>query len=116
MTVETLQPIAGTPVPTGAVAWLNGHVATVVTTDPDRGVSTVDVAHGVEPEAAYLAHVVHAIGDRDRVLILGPSSQRLALEREYVAVFKRPDRLVDVELAGPTGTQDLIDRLRTLVA
>jgi hypothetical protein len=54
------------------------------------------------------------IGDRRRVVILGPSSVRLALERAYVARFRRPDRLVDVEPAGPAAMEELIDRLREL--
>jgi hypothetical protein len=41
---------------------------------------------------------------------------RLALEREYVAMYRRPDRLVDVEPAGPVSSEDLVDRLRTLAA
>jgi hypothetical protein len=66
--------------------------------------------------APYLAQVVRVIGDRQRVVILGPSSVRLALEREYVAAFRRPDRLVDVEPAGPVSSDELVDRLRTLAA
>ena len=79
-------------------------------------ITTVEVDRGVEPETSYLVRIVRVIGDRQRVLILGPSSPRLALEREYVAVFKRPDRLVDVEAAGPTDARALVDRLSSLVA
>ena len=101
---------------TSAAVWLNGRHATVARTDPDGGIKTVAVDRGVEPETSYLARVVRVIGDQQRVLILGPSSPRLALEREYVAVFKRPDRLVDVEAAGPTDPTALVKRLKTLVS
>jgi hypothetical protein len=60
--------------------------------------------------------VVRAVGDRQRVVILGPSSARLALEREYVAIYHRPDRIVDVEPAGAVRTEDLVERLRALAA
>ena len=83
-----------------AVAWINGRQAIVVTMSHDGLVSTCEISRGWLPEPAYLAQVVRVIGDRQRLVILGPSSARLALEREYVALFRRPDRLVDVEPAG----------------
>lgn len=67
-------------------------------------------------EQPYLAQVVRAIGDRQRILILGPSSIRLALERDYVAIYRRPDRLIDVEPGGLFSPDDLVDRVRTLAA
>jgi hypothetical protein len=36
------------------------------------------------------------------------------LEREYVAMHQRPDRLVDVEPAGHTTVPELLDRLQLL--
>jgi hypothetical protein len=39
---------------------------------------------------------------------------RLALEREYVAIHHRPDRLVDVEPSGALAPGDLVRRLREL--
>jgi hypothetical protein len=85
------------------------------TTD-DRRISTCEISRGWLPRPSYLAQVARVIGDRRRVVILGPSSERLALEREYVAMYRRPDRLVDVELAGQVSPEELIDRLRTLAA
>ena len=99
-----------------AVVWINGRVATVVCKDADGQEATWTIERGVEPELAYLAGVVRAIGDRERVMILGPGSERLALEREYVAIRRRPERLVDVEPSGPLAEADLIERLRLLAA
>jgi hypothetical protein len=82
----------------------------------DGQISTCEIARGPEPELSYLALVVGAIGDRERVVILGPSSVRLALEREYVAIFHRPDRLVDVEPAEAINAEEVVDRLRALSA
>jgi hypothetical protein len=82
----------------------------------DGQISTCEIDRGVEPELSYLAIVVHAIGDRERVLIMGPSSTRLALEREYVAIYRRPDRLVDVEPGDAVDRVELVRRLCELAA
>ena len=99
-----------------AVAWINGREAFVACMGSDGRVSTCAISRGWFTESAYLAQVVRVIGDRQRVVILGPSTARLALEREYVAIFRRPDRLVDVERAGALSREEVIDRLRTLAA
>lgn len=82
----------------------------------DGHISTCEISRGWLSQSSYLAHAVRVIGDRQRVVILGPSTDRLALEREYVAMFRRPDRLVDVEPAGTVSADELVDRLRTLAA
>lgn len=97
-----------------AVVWINGRFASLALTDEAGEVATCEIDRGLEPELSYLAIVVRAIGDRERVVILGPSSMRLALEREYVALHHRPDRLVDVEPAGAPDRDDLVRRLREL--
>jgi hypothetical protein len=97
-----------------AVAWIDGRSALVARIDRDGLVSTCAVERGGEPEPTYLDLVVRAIGDRERVVILGPGAQRLALERAYVAIHHRPERLVDVEPAGAVTEEDLLRRLREL--
>jgi hypothetical protein len=99
-----------------AAVWLNGCQAIVAAMSDDGRISTCEISRGWLPETSYLAQVVRVIGDRRRVMILGPSSVRLALEREYVAMYQRPDRLVDVELARRVSPEELVDRLRTLAA
>jgi hypothetical protein len=88
----------------------------VAVADEAGQVSRCTITRGRDPEPSYLAMVVRAIGDREVVVILGPSSLRLALEREYVAIYHRPERLVDVEPAGRVDESKLVDRLRELVA
>jgi hypothetical protein len=39
---------------------------------------------------------------------------RTALERQYVAIYQRPERLVDVEESGPLTRHELVERLREL--
>lgn len=98
----------------GAVVWVNGRQA-VVATGSRRGRPTVvEVTREIEPEGSFLGRVVREIGDRERVVILGPGSARLALEREYVSMYQRPDRLVDVEPAGPVTERELVERLGAL--
>ena len=99
-----------------AIAWINEGQAVVATMADDGQVFTCEINRGQSPEPSYLALVAHALGDRERIVILGPSSARLALEREYVAIYHRPDRLVDVEPAGIVSTENLVARLRALAA
>jgi hypothetical protein len=110
----TLESITSEIIPASAVVWISGRRAMVAAIEYDGRISTCEITRGSLPEPAYLAQVVRVIGDRQRVVILGPSAVRLALEREYVAIFRRPDRLVDVEPSGVVELQDLVDRLRTL--
>jgi hypothetical protein len=114
--IETLDRLTPQTVDPSAVVWINGRRAMVALMSHDGGISTCEIDRGWLEQPAYLAQVVRVIGDRQRVIILGPSSVRLALEREYVTIFRRPDRLVDVEPADAVDMSDLIDRLRLLAA
>jgi hypothetical protein len=114
--LHTSDPVASQAAAPSAVAWINGRQALVATMSHDGRISTCEISRGWLSERSYLAQVVRVIGDRWRVVIVGPSLVRLALAREYVAVLKRPDRLVAVEPAGPIDTDGLIDRLRTLAS
>jgi hypothetical protein len=90
--------------PRSAVVWIDERRASVATTAGSDGVTTVDIDRGIEPETQYLARVVHELLDRDRVTIVGSAPVRLALEREFVSISHRPDRLVAAPL--------LVDQLR----
>jgi hypothetical protein len=114
--IQTLEPVAAPTTPASAVAWIDDRNAIVASLSITGGISTCEISRGTEAEPSYIALVVRAIGDRERVVILGPSSMRLSLEREYVTIYRRPDRLIDVEPAGPAGAQELIDRVRALAA
>ena len=103
-------------VPPSAVVWISRRQAIVATMGCDGRISTREINRGLEAELPYLALVVRAIGDRERVVILGPSSIRLSLEREYVAVYRRPERLVDVEPAGALHAEELVGRLHALAS
>jgi hypothetical protein len=113
---QVLDPAASATTAASAVAWINGREAVVVAMDREGQISSCEINRGWLPRPAYLAQVVRVIGDRQRVAILGPSSVRQALEREYVGSFGRPDHLVDVEPAGRVPFEELVDHLRTLAS
>src|SRR5688572_15431475 len=76
-----------TPVSTArrsAVAWIGDAGAIVARMSREGGISTCEIERSDEPGLSFLAIVVRAIGDRERVVILGPGEMRLALERQYV--------------------------------
>ena len=95
-----------------AVVWVNGREATVVQITSDGRMSTFEISRGWLRETPFLAHIAHAIGDQKRLLILGPGSIRLVLEREYASTFPRPERLVEVEASGAVDAPQLVDRIR----
>lgn len=113
---QALNPAAPEAATPSAVVWIDEQEAVVAAMSRDGIISTCEISRGWLPESSYLSQVVRVIGARKRVVILGPSAVRAALERAYVAIFRGPDRLVDVESEGPVSSEELIDRLRILAA
>lgn len=99
-----------------AVVWVDADHAIVASTDPDGGIATGTVDRGAESETEYLAHVVHEIGNRPTVSVVGPSSMRLALEREFVAISHRPERLVGIPISARAAEAQILRRMRRLAA
>ena len=97
-----------------AVAWICDEWASLAQMSWDGVISTTAIHRGAETEAAYLELISRVVGGAQRVVVLGPSSMRLALERAYVALYRWPDRLIDVEHADVVSEEELIARLRTL--
>jgi hypothetical protein len=96
-----------------AVVWLDPSRAMVARTRAGRPeVTDVDREHG--PEASYLLRVIHEAANCDRVVIMGPDASRIAFEREYVALYQRPDRLIDLGIEATPQPRQLVDRLRFL--
>src|SRR4051794_28854388 len=90
------------PVERSAVVSIDHERAVVVTTKPDGHRSVAEVVARGHDDASYLVAIVDAIGDHGPVVIRGPEDLRLALEREYVAVRRRPDLIVDAQPRGET--------------
>ncbi len=80
--------------------------------EPKPVVTCFERARESTPE--FLARVAHETTDCDRLVVMGPGDERLAFEREYVTLYRRPDRLVDDEPAAGATRFDLLDRLRML--
>jgi len=99
-----------------AVVWVTDRHAIVAVTGGNGVISTAEIDRGFNTEPTYLAEVVHAIGDQDRVMIMGSSNARIALEREYVSIEHRPDRLVAVGSLGEIDGPNLVARLQHLAA
>jgi hypothetical protein len=109
-------PVTSRPA-SAATVWIDLRHALVGRTTADGTVELVELARPSrldEPLEQWIAVVADAIGDRQRVLILGAGPLRLALEREYVAIFHRPDRIIDVEPSGGIDRDELIRRVKEL--
>ena len=109
---STMKGSSSTRISSSAVVWVNGREATVVQIASDGRMSTFEISRGWLPETPFLVQIVRVIGDQKRLLILGPGSIRLALEREYASMFPRPKRLVEVEACGAVDITQLADRIR----
>jgi hypothetical protein len=101
----------------GAVAWVDHLSALVAHRAADGTAVVTTLGRGTavpDDDPTFLTRIADVIDDADRVVILGPGDMRTRLEREYVTIWHRPDRLVDVEPSGPVGAEDLLARLRNL--
>jgi len=96
-----------------AVVWVDGWHALVARSDAGQRTIT-EVDREADAELEYLHNIARATHDCERLMILGPDPARLAFEREYVALYQRPDRLIETEAAAPTTERDLLGRLRFL--
>ncbi len=116
-TAEATRPTSATR--PSAVAWIDDRHAYVATNAPGGDLLFTEIrprSEIADGDETYLARVVDAIGDRERIAILGPDEERLALEREYVQIFRRPERLIDVEPSSLADRIDIAERLRALAS
>ena len=105
--------LAATPGHMAAVIWLDRSHALVARAHSGRPEVT-EVDRASDPEPAYLLRVLHEAADCDRLVVMGPDAARVAFEREYVALYRRPDRLIDVGQAITPDEAELVDQLRML--
>ena len=101
------------PVPHAAVVWLDHWHALVARREAGHR-AVVGIDRDAEPVHDYLLRVARAAEDCDRVMILGPGDDRLEFEHEYATLYRRGDRLIDIELRLAASNAELIDRLRLL--
>lgn len=100
-----------------AVVWLSGRHAVIAVGDMrPGGITSWTTERMVESRADFLARIVRAIGSSERVMVLGPASMRLAVQRAYVGATHRPDRLMDATRRGVVDPVALEERVRALGA
>ena len=93
-----------------AVVWLDRTHAFIARAHDGRPEVT-EVDRSVEAETDYLLRVLHEAADCDRLVVMGPDADRVALEREYVALYRRPDRLIDIGQIEAPRAADLVEQL-----
>ena len=96
-----------------AVIWLDRYHALVARAHAGRAAVT-EIDRDLDPEPTYLHRILHEAADCDRLVVMGSDAARFAFEREYVALYRRPDRLIDVGRVDPPRGSDLVDHLRMI--
>jgi DNA-binding GntR family transcriptional regulator len=96
-----------------ALIWLDSSHA-LVARRRDGGTAVTSVDRALDSEPGFLLRVAHEAADCDRLVVMGSDAARIAFEREYVAVYRHPDRLVDDPASAEPGPRELADRLRLL--
>ena len=94
-----------------AVIWLDRRHALIARANEGHSVVS-EVERELDLEPDYLLRVVHAAADCERVVVMGPDAARIDFEREYVALYRRPDRLIDVGYASQPARSELIQQLK----
>lgn len=99
-----------------AVVWIEPGRALVVRGGDGEELASVSLDLPGEPDdrPTALAGVARAIGEVDRVLVVGEDDLRTALEREIVAIGHRPDTIREATMAAPVDEAALVARLRRL--
>ena len=95
-----------------AVVWLDRMHALIARAHEGRATVTEVERDYRHPETEYLWRIAREAGDCDRVVIMGPDASRIAFEREFVALYRRPDRLIDVGLVVTPAPGELEAHLR----
>jgi hypothetical protein len=99
--------------PHAAVVWIDGWHALVAQAREGRA-TVAEVDREAEPERDYFVRVARQADDCDRLMILGPSTTRLAFEHEYETLYRRSDRFVDAETAPLASGRELVERLHQI--
>jgi hypothetical protein len=111
---------SGAPSSTGrapsAAVYVDSDHAIVARTTIDGAIAVTDIRRRRPEDLSYVIRIVDEIGERERVVIVGPDEARLEVEREYVTVFHRPDVLVDVEPSAHETAAQVISRLERLAS
>ncbi len=102
--------------PGAAVVLLAATEAVIARTRPDGRDEIARVRRRTRRAGAPAFHlrVLHELGDRSPIVVLGGPAERTAFEREFVAVSHRPDRLLEDASVHDAHPEALLERLRSL--
>lgn len=117
LTLTEPRPELATRAAGGALVWIDRRRAIVTQRTMAGDLDMQEIPIQAEPEGpqpADLGNVVHAVRDCTRLTVLGTDEMRTLLEREYVAMVKTPDRIVDGDDTGRLSFTELADRFRGL--
>ena len=99
-----------------AVVWVDERHAIIAQRDPAGRISTVEIRRAQQNQERYLGDVSHEIGTHEHVLVVGPQPIRLALERRFVAVGHRPDRLMATPALARAADQQILAGMERVAA
>jgi hypothetical protein len=100
----------------GAVVLLAAQEAVIARTRPDGHDEIARVRRRARAADAppFFVRILHEVGDRSPVVVLGAAAERTAFEREFVMVSHRPDRLLEDASVHDAHPEALLERLRAL--
>jgi hypothetical protein len=100
----------------GAVVLLAATEAVVARTRPDGRdeIARVPRRSGRAGAPPFFLRILHELGDRAPVVIMGAGPERTAFEREFVMISHRPDRLLEDASVHDAHPAALLERLRGL--
>lgn len=100
----------------GAVVLLAATEAVIARTRPDGRdeITRVPRRGGRSGAPSFFLRILHELGERAPVVIMGAASERTAFEREFVMVSHRPDRLLEEASVHDAHPEALLERLRAL--
>lgn len=96
-----------------ALIWLDRSHALIARATGGR-TKVTEIDRELDAEPAYLLRVARETAECDRVVVMGNDAERIAFEREYVALYRRPDRLIDSGAPVQPRPIELADHLRLL--
>ena len=109
------QPIAREGRNPAGLIWLDRSHALIARAF-DSGTLVTHVDRDLDSESAYLLRVAREAEACDPLVVIGADAARTAFEHEYVALYDRPDRIIDAGMELEPQPRELTDRLRFLLS
>ncbi len=100
----------------GAVVLFGVTEAVIARTRPDGRDEIVRIRRRTRAAGAprFFVRVIHELGERAPIVVLGQLDERTAFERELVAISHRPDRILEDPSIHDAHPAALLERLRAV--